>query len=110
MLGTPRYLAPERTKGEHGGPQSDIFALGIIAYEMVTGSAPFPDLQGEAVMDANRTEPIVPPPEALLSYPHGMDVLLAGMLEKDPHRRWDADRILRELVKLQFDAQLEARG
>jgi serine/threonine protein kinase len=105
VLGTPRYLAPERVKGEHGGPPADIFSLGIIAYEMACGEPPFPSLRGEKVMEANRTQRIALPPEVLACYPPGMEALVAGMLAKEPQRRWDAERVLREVVKLQFDSR-----
>jgi hypothetical protein len=106
VLGTPRYLAPERAKGEYGGPQSDIFSLGIIAYEMAAGEPPFPELKGEEAMEANQKQRIALPPDILLRFPEGMESLLSGMVEKDPRRRWDAERVLREIVRLQFDAQI----
>jgi serine/threonine protein kinase len=105
-LGTPRYMAPERGDGEYGGFKSDLFALGIIAYEMATGRAPFPDLKGNDVIAANRERAIELPPEVLERYPPGMAALLAGLLEKDPVRRWDAERVVREVVKLQYDLRL----
>jgi serine/threonine protein kinase len=105
-LGTPRYMAPERGDGEYGGFKSDLFALGIIAFEMAVGRAPFPDLKGSDVIQANRERAIELPPEVLERYPPGMAALIAGLLEKDPIRRWDAERVVREVVKLQYDARL----
>jgi serine/threonine protein kinase len=102
-LGTPRYLAPERVKGEYGGFKSDIFALGIITYEMAAGAPPFADLKGSEVMEANRERRIQLPAEVIERYPPGLDALLAGMVHKDPARRWDAERVIREVTKLQLD-------
>jgi serine/threonine protein kinase len=105
LLGTPRYMAPERSKGEYGGFKSDIFALGIITYEMTVGEPPFPELKGNDVIQANREQRISLPADLLQEYPVGMQALVSGMLEKDPLRRWDSERVLREVVKLQFDAR-----
>jgi serine/threonine-protein kinase len=99
-------MAPERGDGEYGGFKSDLFALGIIAFEMATGRAPFPDLKGNDVIQANRERTVQLPPEVLERYPAGMAPLITGLLEKDPVRRWDAERVVREVVKLQYDARL----
>ena len=107
VLGTPRYMAPERGKGEYGGFKSDIFALGIIFHEMIAGSPPFPDLKGNDVIEANREREIALPDEVAQRIPQGLVALHKGMTEKDPLRRWEAERVIREVVKLQFDAKLE---
>ena len=108
-LGTPRYLSPERIRGEHGGPPCDIFSLGIILYEMAAGEAPFPDLKGKELLTANRTAPIRLSPEVLLRFPEGTERLLSQMVEKDPRHRWDAERVVREVGKLQLDLAHEER-
>ena len=104
-LGTPRYLAPERAKGEVGGPSSDLFSLGVLAYEMIVGRPPFPEAKGPDVIKANQDHKIVFPDEALVGYPEGTAELLERLVERDPQRRWDADRVLRMILKLQFDHQ-----
>jgi hypothetical protein len=107
FFGTPRYMAPERTTGEYEGFKSDIFALGIITYEMAVGRPPFPELKGTDVIEANREQPIALPADAARRFPPGMKALLTGLVQKDPSRRWDAERVVREVVKLQFDAKPE---
>jgi serine/threonine protein kinase len=104
-LGTPRYLSPERIRGEHGGTPCDLFALGIILYEMVTGEPPFPELKRKDLLAANRTEPIRLSSEDLLRFPEGTERLLAHMVEKEPGQRWDAERVVREVGKLQLDLE-----
>lgn len=105
-LGTPRYLAPERAKGDSGGPKADLFSLGVLAYEMVVGRPPFPEAKGKDVIQINHDQKIVFPDELLVGYPEGTAALLAGLVERDPERRWDAERVLRTILKLQFDLQV----
>ncbi|MCZ6793494.1 MAG: protein kinase [Planctomycetota bacterium] len=103
LMGTPRYLAPERGKGESGGPASDLFSLGIIAYEMVVGEPPFPTLSPKEVARVYQHKRLRLPRQHAEPFPDGFAALVDGMLAMDPAARWDADRVLREIVKLQFD-------
>jgi serine/threonine-protein kinase len=99
-------MAPERASGEYGSFKSDIFALGVISYELAVGQPPFPDLKGQDVIEANRTRGIGLPPDVAVGFPEGMGRLLQGMVEKDPARRWSADKVVSEVMKIQFDARL----
>ena len=108
MMGTPRYLAPERGKGEYGGPHSDLFSLGIIAYEIVVGEPPYPTLERREVVKAYQQKPLQLPRRYVESFPAGFGELIEGMLALRPAGRWDAERVILEIVKLQFD--LKARG
>ncbi|MBL06201.1 MAG: protein kinase [Planctomycetota bacterium] len=109
-LGTPRYLAPERGDGQRGGPRSDIFSLGLIAYEMVCGEAVFPALKGKALVDAYRKKKVRLPPDELGRFPGGFAELVEGMLQINPERRWDAEQVIREVVKLQFEYRMGEQG
>ena len=109
-LGTPRYLAPERGKGEPGGTKSDIFSLGIIAFEMIVGEPAFPGLKGSELVCAYREKPVRIPPKSLERFPEGFGDLIQGMIEVEPTRRWDAERVIREIVKLQFDLKMRPSG
>jgi serine/threonine protein kinase len=105
-LGTPRYLSPERVQRQKGGPKSDIFSLGIIAHEMVTGSPPFPGKKGAEVMRSNLEREIPVPEVTGTAVPPEFYDLYRGMVEKDPDLRWDAERILRTISKMQFEARM----
>jgi serine/threonine-protein kinase len=61
MMGSPGYIAPERVDGARGGPASDLYALGIVAYECLTGSQPFPGTPLEVAI-AHRDRPLPPLP------------------------------------------------
>ncbi|MBI4863848.1 MAG: serine/threonine protein kinase [Candidatus Riflebacteria bacterium] len=88
VLGTPRYFAPEILQGTEPGPSSDLWALGIVAYAMLTGHRPF---QGSTVSELLRaileTEP-VPLDRARADVPAGIAQVVHGLLEKNPETRF----------------------
>jgi serine/threonine protein kinase len=55
IVGTPAYLAPERLAGEVGGPAADVYALGVVLYQALTGTLPWPNL-GEAASGAHQSQ------------------------------------------------------
>ena len=88
ILGTWDYMAPEMLDGGHPSPASDIYALGILAYVMVTGERPFP---GESPLSAviRRSRERVPPPCSVVpGLPPHWDEAILGCLEVDPARRY----------------------
>ena len=87
ILGSPKYMSPEQVSGKRADTRSDIFSLGVVLYEMVTGKRPFDaeSLQGicQKVMSATP----LPPSQINGSLPAGLNELVASCLEKDPGRR-----------------------
>jgi len=96
--GTPGYTAPEVLRGGDADARADLFALGVMLYQMVTGRLPFAHTNAMAVMHAVVNEPTPPfpadlPPEAL-----ALEPVTQRLLEKDPERRFaDADAVARAL-------------
>ena len=84
ILGTPGYLAPEVLQGEGVGPRSDIWALGILIYEMATGGRPFAGRTPAELVAAILTKPAAPLPAEL---PAGFRALVQRCLEKEPGLR-----------------------
>jgi serine/threonine-protein kinase len=98
LLGSPKYLSPEQVAGKRAEPSSDIFALGVILYEMVTGKAPFTgeDVTGIMFQILN----FVPPPPSSLNReaPEMLDFIVAKALAKSPQNRYfDVREMARDL-------------
>lgn len=88
ILGTPRYLAPERVTGNTATPQSDLYAVGVLLYEMLSGSPPFDGEQSFAIALAHQREPVPPLEEAEPSVPPWLARVVHRALEKDPAERY----------------------
>ena len=84
VMGTAQYLAPELALGKPATPASDIYALGIIAYEAVVGRRPFTAANAVDIAIAQVNEPVPPLPDEISS---GMRELILLLLEKSPRRR-----------------------
>ncbi|HEV7553927.1 MAG TPA: protein kinase [Kofleriaceae bacterium] len=90
VLGTPQYMAPEQIRGEHIDGRTDIYALGCMIYEMVTGRLPFEGTTIMAIMSKHLLEQVVPPsvrrPD--LRMPAAIDQLVMTAMAKDAAARW----------------------
>ena len=87
-IGAPKYMAPEVIRGGCVTPQSDIFALGVIAYELLTGKEPFPSDHVVGYLFSNCEKRLTPPHQAKTNVPREMGMVVARMLEKEPERRY----------------------
>ena len=98
MMGTPRYMSPEQAEGLAIDHRSDLYAIGLILYEMVTGDLPF---ESQTVMQAMYQRVTQPPKNPKLLNPDLPDRFVAVILkclEKDPAQRYqNAAELLREL-------------
>jgi serine/threonine-protein kinase len=85
LIGTPGYLAPERAEGEHATPASDLYSLGMVAYECLAGSAPFTGTALEVAI-AHRDRPLPPLPPSVSA---DVCAFVMRLTAKDPARRLD---------------------
>ena len=90
-LGTLEYMSPEQLMGKALDGRSDVYALGVLAYEMITGRLPFPDAKGPAgLITAQLKQTPVPPSQALpqAMLPRAADRAILKCLEKDKNNRY----------------------
>ena len=87
-LGTPNYISPEQVKGKRGDGRSDLYAVGVMLYEMLTGETPFSGPSPLAVMNDRLINHPFPPREADPSISPELQEVLYRALERDPRNRY----------------------
>ena len=92
-VGTPIYMAPEQAKGNRVDARSDVYSLGLLAYEMVTGQTAFRGSY-EAVVHQQIFESPKPPKQVRLEVPGKLNDLVLNMIEKDPASRPSLDDVI----------------
>jgi eukaryotic-like serine/threonine-protein kinase len=98
VLGTAGYLSPEQARGEPATPASDVYGLGVVAYELLTGGRPFEGGSATAEAAAHINEPVPPASERVAGLPRAVDDVLARALAKQPGDRYQrAADFVREL-------------
>lgn len=100
MLGSPRYMSPEQAMGREIDGRSDIFSLGAVLYEMLTGQYAFDGSSLPAIVYRVIHETSVPAATLRPQLPAGMASLLAQMLDKNPQARPDARTLVNALHAL----------
>jgi len=88
VMGTPEYISPEQVKGKRGDGRSDIYALGVMLYEMVTGKAPFEGPNPFAIMNDRLLNNPVPPREVDPTLSPQLQEVIYRAIERDPKNRY----------------------
>lgn len=110
IVGTPEYMAPEQASGAIPSPAVDIYALGIILYELLTARVPFQGANPVETMDLVRQQETVSPRQLQPSVPRDLDTICLKCLEKDPTRRYpSADALADDLQRFLDHRPIQAR-
>jgi eukaryotic-like serine/threonine-protein kinase len=96
LLGTPAYWCPEQIVGKPQDARSDLFSLGVVLYEMVTGHRPFDADSLQGICSRVLSSTPLPPSRANTSVPAGFDELIGRCLAKDPAARYATAEALAE--------------
>ncbi|RKH58623.1 serine/threonine-protein kinase [Corallococcus llansteffanensis] len=100
-LGTPEYMAPEQVMGTPVSPATDLYALGVVAYELFTGQLPFRHAQPVPLMFLHVQEAPVPPRTLRPELPESFEHLVLKLMRKRPEERFPSATALRaDLAKL----------
>jgi eukaryotic-like serine/threonine-protein kinase len=100
ILGTLPYMAPEQVEGHDADARSDIFAFGVVLYELIAGTRPFTGKTQANLVAAILKEEPRPLFEMQPRTPRGLAEVLRTCLEKDPEKRWQSARDVRHALRL----------
>ncbi|HEX3540590.1 MAG TPA: serine/threonine-protein kinase [Acidimicrobiales bacterium] len=101
MLGTPEYMSPEQAQGSRGDGRSDIYAWGVMMYEMLTGAAPFTGSDWMAIMAAHLQNDPKPIHAARPDVPAGLEAVVLHAMRRHPENRYQsADELRADLDHL----------
>jgi len=100
LVGTPRYLSPEQVAGEPVGPTTDLYALAVVLYELLTGTPPFSGETPAQIMMMHVQDVPQPVPERNpgAAIPDALDTLIRAALEKDPRKRYQTAHEFRQAL------------
>jgi len=88
VMGTPDYISPEQVKGKRGDGRSDIYAMGVMLYEMLTGKVPFSGSNAFATMNERLLNNPVPPREVEPGISPELQEIIYRAIERDPKNRY----------------------
>ena len=105
VVGTPEYMSPEQARGEKLDARSDIYSMGIILYQLLTGRTPFVADTALAVVLKHITEPPEPPATHYAGVHKGLEAICMRALAKDRNDRFQTARAMRSAIREALDGR-----
>jgi hypothetical protein len=96
VLGTPKYLSPEQIRGQHPDARADLYSVGIVLFEMLTGAPPFVGANDMATALAHLNDRVPRVSTRAREVPAALERLVTDLLAKDPQRRVQSASALRQ--------------
>jgi len=97
-LGTPDYMAPEQVRGRRGDPRTDVYAVGLMLYEMLTCNLPYDSPNPRALLRAKTSEEPRPPSYYVPGFDPSLEAIILRAIERDPRDRYgSAKQMLADL-------------
>jgi tetratricopeptide (TPR) repeat protein len=110
MIGTPKYMSPEQVEGRGVDHRTDIYSLGVILYEMVTGKVPFDGDTALSIALKQKTETAPQPSDLNARVPDDLNRVIMRCLEKEKQRRFQtAEELLSALANVEKEIPTEDR-
>ena len=107
IMGSAHYFSPEQARGSFVDFRTDIYSLGIVMYEMVTGKVPYDAESPVSIALKHIQEPVVPPIKLNENVPEGLNKLILKAVEKEPIKRYQTmDDMLVDLKKIENNQKL----
>jgi tetratricopeptide (TPR) repeat protein len=108
LIGTPEYMSPEQARGEKLTAQSDLFSLGVIFYELLTGQSPYPGDAPLATLWKRLQERPKPPLEVDPAIPKPLNDIVMRALEIEPAERWASAREMAQQLEIWLGPSAES--
>lgn len=106
MIGTPHYMSPEQGRGQAVDGRSDLYALGVMLYEMLTGHVPFDADSAVGIVMRHINDPVPAVSDSRPGLPSALDPLLARAMAKDPAARFQSAQEMAEAVAAAYGTAL----
>jgi serine/threonine protein kinase len=105
VLGTPAYMSPEQASGQRGDHRSDLFAVGVMGYELLGGQRPFQGESRDSILHAILASNPRPLKSSVTKLPSGAAAWVHRLLEKKPEKRFPSATAAREALEATMAAQ-----
>jgi len=100
IMGTVHYFSPEQAKGNFVDFRTDIYSLGIVMYEMVTGKVPYDAESAITIAMMHIHEPVIPPKEIIADIPENINQVILRAMQKEPIKRYQTAREMAEILSV----------